>query len=101
MPLSFCSCTLFCTLDQASELFPTEMRGVAHGFSAAVGKLGALAADITLGVVGGLIVLSFCFKSTNTVWVVDRDIDVLTPCQTCKCVICGARLLYLVLTAGV
>ncbi|KAK9839247.1 hypothetical protein WJX81_004005 [Elliptochloris bilobata] len=35
----------------ASELFPTEMRGVAHGFSAAVGKLGALSADIILGVV--------------------------------------------------
>jgi len=34
---------------QASELFPTEMRGVAHGFSAAVGKLGALTADIVLG----------------------------------------------------
>ena len=38
---------------QASELFPTEMRGVAHGFSAAVGKLGALSADIILGLVGG------------------------------------------------
>ncbi len=38
---------------QASELFPTEMRGVAHGFSAAVGKVGALSADIILGLVGG------------------------------------------------
>ena len=39
---------------QASELFPTEMRGVAHGFSAAVGKVGALSADIILGLVRGL-----------------------------------------------
>ena len=29
------------------------MRGVAHGFSAAVGKLGALAADVILGLVRG------------------------------------------------
>lgn len=33
----------------ASELFPTDTRGKAHGISAAVGKLGALAADIILG----------------------------------------------------
>ena len=33
----------------ASELFPTSMRGKAHGLSAAVGKLGALSADIILG----------------------------------------------------
>lgn len=36
---------------QASELFPTENRGMAHGISAAVGKLGALSADIIMGVV--------------------------------------------------
>ena len=30
------------------------MRGVGHGFSAAVGKVGALSADIILGLVGGL-----------------------------------------------
>ena len=36
---------------QASELFPTEYRGMAHGISAAVGKLGALSADIIMGVV--------------------------------------------------
>ena len=36
-------------LDQASELFPTENRGMAHGISAAVGKLGALSADIIMG----------------------------------------------------
>ena len=35
---------------QASELFPTENRGMAHGISAAVGKLGALSADIIMGV---------------------------------------------------
>ncbi|KAK9856439.1 hypothetical protein WJX84_007586 [Apatococcus fuscideae] len=33
----------------ASECYPTEMRGVAHGISAAVGKFGALAANIVLG----------------------------------------------------
>ncbi|KAK9919115.1 hypothetical protein WJX75_009501 [Coccomyxa subellipsoidea] len=33
----------------ASELFPTENRGMAHGISAAVGKLGALSADIIMG----------------------------------------------------
>lgn len=37
---------------QASELFPTENRGMAHGISAAVGKLGALSADIIMGQVG-------------------------------------------------
>lgn len=33
----------------ASELFPTQLRGRCHGVSAAVGKLGALAADVILG----------------------------------------------------
>ena len=33
----------------ASELFPTHLRGRGHGISAAVGKLGALAADVVLG----------------------------------------------------
>ncbi|KAK9807684.1 hypothetical protein WJX72_006095 [[Myrmecia] bisecta] len=33
----------------AGELFPTETRGMAHGISAAVGKLGALSADIIMG----------------------------------------------------
>ncbi|KAK9796270.1 hypothetical protein WJX73_010488 [Symbiochloris irregularis] len=33
----------------AAELFPTEFRGRFHGISAAVGKLGALAADVILG----------------------------------------------------
>ena len=32
-------------------MFPTECRGMAHGFSAAVGKLGALSADIILALV--------------------------------------------------
>eukprot|EP00891_Asterochloris_glomerata_P008306 jgi/Astpho2/8306/e_gw1.00122.31.1_t len=32
----------------AGEVFPTEARGLAHGISAAVGKLGALTADIVL-----------------------------------------------------
>ena len=36
------------------------MRGVAHGFSAAVGKLGALSADIILG-----LVLGPCEAKTN------------------------------------
>ena len=43
--------TLICLPVQASELFPTEYRGMAHGISAAVGKLGALSADIIMGVV--------------------------------------------------
>ena len=34
---------------QASECFPTESRGMVHGISAAVGKLGALSADIIMG----------------------------------------------------
>jgi nitrate/nitrite transporter NarK len=46
------SCTVLKTslfLCKASELFPTENRGMAHGISAAVGKLGALSADIIMG----------------------------------------------------
>ena len=38
----------------AAELFPTELRGRFHGASAAVGKLGALAADVVLGRVSPL-----------------------------------------------
>ena len=38
-----------CLLTQASECFPTESRGMVHGLSAAVGKLGALSADIVMG----------------------------------------------------
>ncbi len=60
--LSSLSLLLKCiaVLQQASELFPTENRGMAHGISAAVGKLGALSADVIMGqVIPGHYLASF------------------------------------------
>ncbi len=51
--VSFRKCrALSCACALAGELFPTEVRTTAHGFSAGVAKLGALWATIFFNYIG-------------------------------------------------
>jgi hypothetical protein len=63
----------------ASELFPTDTRGKASGISAAVGRLGALAADIILGKVH-----TNRFKSKDGFGVLDVSGRYLIRLPSCK-----------------